>query len=126
MARRGPTLEPKETIVGRHRRGVVTTLIFCCLASAAYARDGELRKSNGEIRDCYVVVLEDRVERRDARGAASALVEAHGAAIHTVLTSALKGFAEVMPEGPACRSNSRGTYMTQGIRDFFSRRSFTS
>lgn len=83
------------------KRSICSTLLFGCVASLAHAGEGEIRKRDRAIRDRYIVVLEDSVGRHEARGAAAALAQAHGAAIQTVWTSALLGFAAVMPEGRA-------------------------
>ncbi|HEX6100512.1 MAG TPA: S8 family serine peptidase [Thermoanaerobaculia bacterium] len=83
------------------RQRVFMPLMFCCLAFTAQAGDGEIHKRDRAIRDHYIVVLEDRVERHQARGAAEALAAMHGAKVRTVWTSALKGFSAVMTEGRA-------------------------
>ncbi|HEU4889724.1 MAG TPA: S8 family serine peptidase [Thermoanaerobaculia bacterium] len=83
-----------------------TILLSFGLTSIAYAGNGEIRKRSGAIRDRYIVVLEDTVDKHQARGAASALANEHGAAVRTVWTSALKGFVVTMPEGRA-RAMSR-------------------
>jgi hypothetical protein len=83
-----------------------TILLSFGLASIAHAGNGAIRKHSGAIRDRYIVVLEDTVERHQARAAASALVNGHGAALQTVWTSALKGFVATMSEERA-RAMSR-------------------
>jgi Subtilase family/Peptidase inhibitor I9 len=82
-------------------RRLFAPLLFFCLATAAHAGNGEIRKHEDPIRDRYIVVLEDSVARHEVRAAAAALAHAHGAAIHQVWSSALKGFAVEMTEGRA-------------------------
>jgi hypothetical protein len=83
-----------------------TILLFFGLTSIAHAGNGEIRKRSRAIRDRYIVVLEDTVGKHQARDAASALANEHGATVRTVWTSALKGFVVTMPEGRA-RAMSR-------------------
>jgi subtilisin family serine protease len=70
---------------------LAAVLILALATNVLYAGDGEIRRAGRSLKGSYIVILKDSADAPGA--AATAMVNAHGARLKHVYTSALRGFS---------------------------------
>jgi Subtilase family/Peptidase inhibitor I9 len=89
------------TMIPKWTRMLSALLPLILFATAARAGDGKIRRSPHPVKDEYIVILRSTTPPDEVPGIAQNLTREHGARLHKVWKSAIKGFHVTMTEGRA-------------------------